>query len=129
MRKEPLRIIERSGLPKNFQAIMDAATAPPAAAVFVVTAIRPIAFQSAAMVLPGLNPNQPNQRTKVPIVAAVMLCPGIGMTCPSLPYLPMRGPSIAAPTNAAQPPMEWTCVEQAKSNSPSFASQPPPQIQ
>ena len=95
-----------------------------AAAVLVVTAISAMASASAAIVLPGLKPNQPNQRTKQPIVAAVMLWPGIALTLPSLPYLPMRGPRMMTPVRAAQPPIECTCVEPAKSKKFQLGRQP-----
>ena len=116
----PLRIMLRSGLPKSSQAVIDAEIAAAAPAVLVATAIRPIAPASAAIVLPGLKPNQPNHNTKTPIVAEVMLCPGIGRTFPSLLYLPMRGPKTMIPANAAQPPTECTTVEPAKSNMPAW---------
>src|SRR3989338_201557 len=70
---DPLRIMVRSGLRKKIQAMMEAATAPLAAAVLVVTAILPMAVASAAIVLPGLKQNQPNQSTKVPRVASAIL--------------------------------------------------------
>ena len=63
------------------------------------------------------------------MVAEVMLWPGMALILPSSAYLPMRGPSIMMPASAAQPPIECTTVEPAKSNKPSLASQPPPQIQ
>src|SRR3990170_5574658 len=85
--------------------------------------------QSSAIVEPGLNPNQPNHNTNTPMVAEVRLWPGIGLTWPALLYLPIRGPSIHAPVSAAQPPIECTTVDPAKSSMPIFASQPPPQIQ
>ena len=57
--------------------------------------------------------------------------PGIARGLPSLPYLPMRGPSMAAPMSAAQPPTLCTTVEPAKSwnGVSSCDSQPPPQTQ
>ena len=71
----------------------------------------------------------------------VKLCPGIAFDLPSFPYLPIRGPRTAAPTNEIQPPTEWTMVEPAKSwkvvpkrsimkdpSSP-FINQPPPHVQ
>src|SRR5688572_33437130 len=58
----PLRIIDRSGLPSSIHAVSEAEIAAAAPAVFVATAIRPIAPASAAIVLPGLNPNQPNHK-------------------------------------------------------------------
>src|SRR5688572_10174590 len=82
-----------------------------------------------AIVLPGLKPNQPSHRMKHPVNSDVMLWPGIGFTRPSFAYLPRRGPRMATPVSAAQPPTEWTTVEPAKSHMPAEASQPPPQIQ
>src|SRR3546814_9976297 len=76
-----------------------------------------------------LKPNQPSQRIKVPRVASGKLAPGIGWTLPLGPYLPLRGPRMMAPVSAAQPPTEWTMVEPAKSEKPTSASQPPPQVQ
>ena len=54
-------------------------------------------------------------------MAEVMLWPGMALTLPSLPYLPMRGPSTRTPARAAQAPAEWTTVEPAKSQKPSLA--------
>ncbi len=50
---------------------------------------------------------------------------------PSAPYLPMRGPRMAAPTRAATPPTMWTTPEPAKSvyGVSSSESQPPPHTQ
>ena len=82
--RPPLSVMLRSGLPPMNQIVMSALIDAAAAAVLVVTAIWPIEAQSAAIVEPGLNPNQPNQRTNTPIVAEVMLWPGIGIALPSL---------------------------------------------
>ena len=73
----------------------------------------------------------------VPRSAIGMLCPGMGFGVPSLLYLPMRGPSIFAPTSAATPPVMCTTEEPAKSTwpwprpkfDPIVESQPPPQTQ
>jgi Amt family ammonium transporter len=46
------------------------------------------------MVLPGLKPNQPNQSTRQPMKAAVMLWPGRACTLPVDEYLPIRGPRM-----------------------------------
>ena len=73
------------------------------------------AVVAAANCDPGLKPNHPNQRINTPSAAIVRLCPGIAFDWPSLPYLPMRGPRMAAPTSAIQPPTECTMVEPAKS--------------
>ena len=64
-----------------------------------------------------LKPNQPNHRMKVPSAAIGMLEPGIGFTV-SPKYLPIRGPMMIAPIRAAQPPVECTRVEPAKSEKP-----------
>ena len=47
------------------------------AAVFVVMKMCEIAFGSAAIVEPGLNPNQPSHSTKQPMTPDVMLWAGI----------------------------------------------------
>src|SRR6056297_1397060 len=78
---------------------------------------------------PPLKPNQPSHRMNVPSVARARLEPGIGLTLPSLPYLPRRGPSTMAPARAAHPPTECTTVEPAKSEKPISDSQPPPHCQ
>ena len=51
------------------------------------------------------------------------------LTLPSARNLPSLGPIISAPASAAQPPVEWTMVEPAKSWKPISLSQPPPQVQ
>ena len=71
----PFRVMLRSGLPPMNHIINSALMDAVAAAVFVVTAMCAIDAQSAAIVEPGLNPNQPNHSTKTPIVADVILCP------------------------------------------------------
>jgi hypothetical protein len=58
------------------------------------------------------------------MVASGMLWPGIGITLPSLAYLPMRGPSSNTATSAPQPPTECTSVEPAKSWKPMSLSHP-----
>ena len=50
------------------------------------------------------------------------------LTEPSLRYLPQRGPTTSAPASAAQPPVECTIVEPAKSVKPICPSQPPPHV-
>src|ERR1700760_58981 len=47
---------------------------------------------SALSVEPGLNPNQPSHRMKMPRPNSGMLCPGIARGLPSGPSLPLRGP-------------------------------------
>ena len=83
-----------SGLPSMIQQVAVAVSVATAAAVLVVTQMCEIASGITAIVLPGLKPNQPSHRIKQPMVAAVMLWPGIACGLPSAEYLPMRGPSI-----------------------------------
>src|SRR5262249_35819877 len=100
-------------------------------------AIEPIRTSVAASVLPGLNPNQPNARIRVPRATIGTSCAGIGFGVPSLLYLPIRGPRIQAPTSAVTPPVMCTTLDPAKSTcplpslklAPRSASQPPPQTQ
>jgi hypothetical protein len=54
----------------------------------------------------GLNPNQPSQSTKAPIVAILRLWPGIGLILPLFVYFPTRGPEMITPDSAAHPPTE-----------------------
>ena len=77
----------------------------------------------------GLKPNQQNQRMNTPRAAMERLWPRMARGLPSESYLPIRGPSMAAPMQAQMPPTIWTAVEPAKSWKPNWASQPPPQIQ
>ena len=82
-------------------------TVATAAARLVVTKILPaltIAAPSMETVEAPLKPNQQNQRINTPSAPTVRLCPGIALDFPSLEYLPIRGPRIIAPINAAIPP-------------------------
>ena len=88
----PFSIMLRSGLPRAIQAVAVAVRHPAAAAMLVLSATAVMPATSAAMVLPGLKPNQPSQRMSVPRVAKPMLWPGIGWTRPSLPNLPEARP-------------------------------------
>src|SRR4051812_8181361 len=81
----PLTIMDRSGLPSSNQAVIVEVKVAMTAAMFVVTAMWPMETGSSAIVLPGLKPNQPNQRTSAPIQTEVMLCPGIALTWPLAP--------------------------------------------
>ena len=99
--RQPFKVIPRSGFPRSIQAVTVAVIVANAAAVFVVTATCEITFGITAIVLPGLNPNQPNQRTKQPMVASDMLWPGIAVTLPSAEYFPIRGPSTRIPVRAS----------------------------
>src|SRR5882672_7604269 len=108
-------------------------------ASIVATATMPmrrLPLPEAPKVEPGLKPNQPKARMKQPNRPRTRLWPGIGLTEPSLLYLPSRGPSTIAPARADQPPMACTTPEPAKSRYPwprpilpSWLSQPPPQAQ
>ena len=90
-----------------------------------------------ASVDPGLKPNQPNARMKVPSSAIGMLCPGIAFALPSALYFPRRGPISFPATNASTPPVMCTTEDPAKSTwpwpsptfRPSAASQPFPHTQ
>ena len=116
--RQPLSVMPISGLPRSNQAVIVAESVAAAAAMLVFTATcEANAPPSAATpnVLPGLKPNQPNQSTRQPMKAAIMLCPGRACTFPVDEYLPMRGPRIRAPVRAAQPPTECTAEQPAKS--------------
>src|SRR5918995_1282665 len=125
----PLIDMLRSGLPSHIQLKSVAESSPMNAAVLVVMKMCAIALGSAAIVDPGLTPNQPSHSTRHPMNADVKLCGGIGFTLPSALNLPRRGPRMSTPASAAQPPMLCTTVEPAKSLKPALASQPPPQAQ
>jgi hypothetical protein len=91
---------------------------PPAPASIVATATMPmrrLPEPLAPSVEPGLKPNQPNARMKVPMAAMFRLWPGKTLEEPSLLYLPRRGPNTIAPPRAANPPTIWTTPEPAKS--------------
>ncbi len=78
---------------------------------------------------PPLKPNQPSHRMKVPRVASGMLAPGMGLTSPLGPYLPLRAPSSSTPARAAVAPHMCTMPEPAKSLKPASLRKPPPQDQ
>ena len=104
-------------------------TVATAAAMLVVTKTRDATSApppDRATVEPPLKPNQQNHRIKQPRAPSVREWPGIARALPSLVYLPIRGPRMAAPIRAATPPTICTAVEPAKSWKPSSASQPPP---
>src|SRR3989338_4281455 len=127
--RQPFSVMPRSGLPIRIHDITVALKIAAMAALLVVPQMRAMSSKAAAIVLPGLTPNQPSHRMKQPIVASERLWPGMGFTPPFSSYLPKRGPSTSTPASAAQPPTECTTVEPAKSQKPSVASHPPPQIQ
>ena len=128
--RAPFIPMVRSGLPATIHTVAVAAIAPAAAARLVLMATRAMSEPSPTpRVEPGLKPNQPNQSRNIPSEARGRECPSSTLGLPSGPYLPMRGPSVLVPMNAAQPPTACTTVEPAKSVKPMPASQPPPQIQ
>ena len=103
---------------------------PAAAARFVTIAISGKRPSSAPRPEPGLKPNQPSHRIRMPRPNSGMLWPGIARGLPSAPYLPRRGPSSSSTASAPVAPIRWTTVEPAKSCMPNWvASQPPPKIQ
>ena len=124
--------METSGLPYLAQVNKSVTKVAVTADRFVFKKIVPIkasvSSPVAATVEAPLNPNQANQRMKTPSAPSVRLWPGMTCALPSL-YLPIRGPTRAAPTRAATPPTICTAVEPAKSMKPICANQPPPQIQ
>ena len=61
-------------------------------------------FLKGIQILKSLD--HPNHRMNTPSAAIVRLWPGIALDLPSLPYLPIRGPRMAAPTKAIHPPTE-----------------------
>ena len=69
----PLIVMPISGLPSRIQASAVAASAPAAAEMFVVTTMCEMETGSAAIVEPGLKPNQPSHRMSAPVIADVML--------------------------------------------------------
>ncbi len=129
----PLRAEKRSVRPRMGRETKMAVSTPAAAARLVLTRMLLIATASAtparASCEPPLKPNHPNQRMKTPRVTAGMLDGGVILTEPSLRNLPQRAPTTMAPAKAAQPPVEWTMVEPAKSWKPIWESQPPPHVQ
>ncbi len=126
--RTPLSVMLMSAFLNNAHDSTIAPTAPQTAARLVVRAMWAMSGV-AAMVEPGLNPNQPSQRMKTPSEAIGIEWPGIGLTFPFLENLPILGPTKIAPIRASQAPVECTTVEPAKSHMPRLASQPPPQIQ
>ena len=94
----------KSGLPIMSQASTVELRMAAQHAKFVVMATWEIKPGSTAMVLPGLNPNQPSQRISPPRNTSAMLWPGMGLTVPSDLYLPSRGPSTRIPARPDHPP-------------------------
>ena len=75
---------------------------------------------------PPLKPNQPSHRMNAPSVASGIDEPGKDVTEPSSLKRPVRAPMTIAPARAAQPPVECTKVEPAKSENAKLASKKPP---
>ncbi|KAL8137218.1 hypothetical protein V2J09_003219 [Rumex salicifolius] len=67
---------------------------------------------------PGLNPNQPNQRRKVPRTTRAALWALMGTGLPLASKRPTRGPSMREPQRPATPPTRWTTPLPAKSMAP-----------
>ncbi len=109
----PLSVMDRSGVRWTICAVNIAPSTPAHAASMVVMNTYETAPGSPESTDPPLNPNQPNQSKKTPMVASGMLWPMMGLIV--LPYLPRRGPRTITPASAAQPPTECTSVEPAKS--------------
>src|ERR1700756_747410 len=107
----PLHIMAGSGLPVLNIMNRAANNAPDADASIVFTATTAIRLSVPASVDPGLNPNQPNARIKVPNITMGMSWPGIGLGFPSGPNLPNRAPMTQAPARAIMPPVWCTTDE------------------
>ena len=88
----------------------------PASMVFTTTKL--MRRSVPASVEPGLKPNQPKARMKVPSTTIGTLCPGMAFGLPCESYLPMRGPMTMAPASAMTPPIACTTPEPAKSTAP-----------
>src|SRR4029077_1606668 len=115
----PLHIMLGSGLLlRNHHLHNVAPKAPVALASIVFTATTAMRRSVPASVEPGLNPNQPKARMKVPSATIGTSCPGIAFGLPCESYLPNRGPRINAPARAITPPIECTTPEPAKSTAP-----------
>ena len=134
----PLQVIDGSGLP-YFHIMVNIVARQPNAAARIVLTITIVKRKSvAANVDAPLKPIQPTSSTIVPRNAIGRWWPGMARGLPSLSNLPMRGPRIFAPQNAATPPIACTTPEPAKSSAPwphfgpstpSCDSQPPPHTQ
>ena len=129
----PFSAIVRSALPNQSRDSSNANTNPPAAAIFVLTKTSATELASLTSETlssePPLKPNQPSQRINVPSVASGRLQPGMALTCPPGPYLPLREPSSSTPASAAAAPHKCTVPDPAKSRKPPALRNPPPQFQ
>ena len=109
------------GLPWCSHSITTQVTTAVLVAVLVVRKAR-AAVPSAASSLPALKPNQPTQRSAVPITTRGRLWGGIGtLPCPA------RGPRKMAAARAEKPLDMWTTRPPAKSSAPHSLIMPPPQ--
>ena len=115
----PLRMASRSTRPNTGRDMNSAATAPADAARFVFTSTLLMATASAtparASCDPPLKPSHPNHRMRTPKVTNGTFEGGVGLMLPSGRNLPTLGPATMMPAIAAQPPVECTMVEPAKS--------------
>ena len=114
--RDPFKDMETSGLPFLIHVKIIALTVATAGATVVVAKICDNCIVSVAAA--PLNPYQPNQRMNTPRAPIKILCPRIGLAFPFLSYLPIRGPSIAAPMKAVIPPTIWMHADPAKSVNP-----------
>jgi len=129
----PFNIMITSVLPEINLGMIAATITPPQAARFVLIKIVEIATASSnvpnANCEPPLNPNQPSHNTKTPSVTKGIEDAAKGCNALGTPFesnLPVLEPNNSAPANAADPPVEWTRVDPAKSEKPATANQPPP---
>ena len=129
----PFNEANRSTLPRTQRDRHTAATTPAAPARFELTKMLLSATASGTPVSPvwepALNARNPNQIMNAPRVTMGTLFGGVCLTVPSGRNLPRRAPTTRTAASAAQPPVEWTIVEPARSLKPIAASQPPPQVQ
>src|SRR5574337_162602 len=120
----PLAAPRTVGLPLELHSTNIQARAAAAVARWVTTKAL-VASLLAAVALPALKPNQPNQSSAAPVTVIVRLWGGIGS-----PGWPRRRPMIRAAARAEMPELIWTAVPPAKSSAPIVRSHPPiPQTQ
>ena len=104
--REAFNDIDTSGFPYFTHVNTIQTTVATAGEIVVVTKIDPNCSTDVAAA--PLNPYHANHKIKHPSAPSVRECPGNAFTTvfPSFPfvYLPIRGPSIAAPITEAIPP-------------------------
>ena len=129
----PFNPASRSIRPRMGRAtIMAAMTPAPAARLVLASTLlmwTALAASPSASTDPPLKPNQPSHRMNTPRVTAGTFEGGVDFTLPSARNLPRLAPTTMAPASAAQPPVECTMVEPAKSWKPISLSHPPPHVQ